>query len=552
MTTVALPLSDQVLLDGSPADLAAIHATVEDLPQVAQVRSDPIVTALGSTPDDPGWFRQSSMADAGFEAAWQSGTGTSDTVIAVIDTGVDPSPDLEGRLLPGLNLVPRGNPAPAGDTTDTSDDNGHGSAVALVAAAAGDDGWGIAGGCWQCSVLPVRVLDADGNGSLATVAEGIRWAVEHGADVVNLSLGGPVGGPDLDAALAEAAAADVVVVGAAGNDGSTSPHYPAAVSSVIAVAGTSTYSPPTVHASSTRGDSWVDVAAPFCNRFDDSTAVFCGTSSATPMVAGMAALVRSSHPELSATAVRGILESTAVPVVPAGSVGAGALRVDLALGEANADAPTTTTTTTTAPPLPAPPEPPRAASDARAPSIIVASPWTWTAGEVTTAVLAGDESGIASVHLDVDGREVTSVSHGGLVGLAWDTLAVTDGWHLVRARAVDAHGNVGAAEVWWPVNNLAPVVRIGSPPAPVVDRTFTVSYDVADSLGIKATLVASGGRWIAVSSGTGRFEATVPVTGPGEVWVVAITVDNGGKASFSNIVSVRSTAKAHRRGRRRR
>lgn len=268
----------------------------------------------------------------------------------------------------------------------------------------------------------------------------------------------------------------------------------------------------------------------------------------------MAALVRSSHPELDASGVRALLESAAVPVAPAGSVSAGALRVDVALGAARgqSEPSTTTTTTTTTSPPPQPAAMPAPLSDTRAPSVVVGSPGRWTDGAVTTVVLAGDESGIASVHLDVDGREVTSVPRGGLVGLAWDTRTVPDGWHLIRARAVDAHGNVGAAEVWWPVNNSAPIVRIGSPPTPVVDRTFTVTYDAADSLGIKATLVASGGRWIAVSSGSGRFEATVPVTGPGEVWVVAITVDNAGKASFSNIVTVRSTAKAHRSARRRR
>lgn len=545
LTVVPLPLSGQVAIEGSAADVAAIRPGADDLVEVVGSRGDPGVSALGTTPTDPGWYRQTSMGDVGFEDAWEAGTGSASTVLAVIDTGVDPSPDLAGRLLPGINLVPRANPAPVGDDTDTSDDNGHGSAVAAVAAARGNDDGGIAGACWQCLVLPVRVLDEDGEGSLSTVAEGIRWAVDHGADVINLSLGGPSGGPDLDAALAYAAAGDVVVVAAAGNDGSTTPHYPAAVGSVLAVAGTSTYDPPTVHGSSTRGSGWVDVAAPFCNRVEDSSRNFCGTSSAAPLVAGLAALVRSDVPTMGATEVRGVLESTATPVLPSGSVASGAVRageaVQAALVSRTADP-----SSEPAPPvvLPAP--------DVTSPVVGLAAPWTWTSGAVTTSVRAEDPAGVASVHLDVDGTEVASAVGGGTVGLTWDSTVLADGWHLVRARAVDPSGNVGAAEVWWPVDNRAPSLRISQPRAKVVNRGFTVGYDVADQSGIKATLVASGGRWIAVSSGTGHFEAAVPVSGPGEVWVVAITVDHAGRASFSNVVRVWSTAKARRSTRRRR
>ena len=547
VSTIPLPLSGQVALVGDAGDLAAIGPATDALGEVVGTRIDPPVAALGVVPDDPGWFRQSSLRDAAFDEAWQTGTGSPQTVIAVLDTGVNPSPDLADRLLPGINLMPRGTPAPAGDGTDTTDDNGHGSAVAAVAAAAGDDGWGIAGACWQCLVLPVRVLDASGQGSLSTVAEGIRWAVEHGADVINLSLGGTSGGPDLAAALAEAASAGVVVVAAAGNDGSTVPHYPAAVDSVIAVAGTSGYDPATLHGNSTRGASWVDVAAPFCNRFDDSDTIFCGTSSATPVVAGLAGLLVSDVPALGPTGVREALGSTATPVAPEGSVASGAVRADAAVEAALA--------MQVAPPVASTPHPasmPSTPSDRTAPVVTLAAPWAWTSGPVTTTVRADDPGGVVSVHLDVDGREITSSPGGGLVGLRWDSTGVGDGWHLVRARAVDSEGNVGAAEVWWPVDNHTPVLRITPPAWPVVNRSFTVGYDVGDASGIKATLVASGGRWIAVSSGSGHFEAAVPVSGPGEVWVVAITVDNAGRASFSNIVTVRSTAKAHRAGRRRR
>src|SRR5690606_11143218 len=103
--------------------------------------------------------------------------------IAVIDSGVDAGhPDLSGKVLPGYNAI-RGN-------GDPSDDNGHGTAVAGLIAANTDNGAGIAGICWGCRILPVKVLNANGSGSDAWVAQGIRWAADNGANVINLSLGG--------------------------------------------------------------------------------------------------------------------------------------------------------------------------------------------------------------------------------------------------------------------------------------------------------------------------------------------------------------------------
>lgn len=257
-------------------------------------------------PNDPLWQYQWGATRIDAPPAWDVTTGSHSVVIAVIDTGVDASrDDLAGKVLPGWDFV-------NGDA-DASDDNGHGTSAAIVAAAGGNEAVGVAGLCWSCAVLPVKVLDAGGAGGTSNVARGITWAADNGATVLNLSFGGPTQSSAVDSAVAYARSKGAVVVGAAGNEGVSTPSWPAASAGVIGVAG------------STESDgryswsnygSWVDVAAPGCNpayiaklgRYD----WFCGTSSATPVVAGVAALGLSLG--ASAVAVESALSATAVPV----------------------------------------------------------------------------------------------------------------------------------------------------------------------------------------------------------------------------------------------
>src|SRR5262249_35982897 len=148
-----------------------------------------------------------------------------------LDTGVDANhPDLRGAVLQGFDVV--------GNTTSTADVEGHGTSVAGIIAARSDNAAGVAGICWTCTILPVKVLGADGTGDMATLASGIIGAADAGARVINMSLGGPVGGPTLDQAIAYAVAKNVVLVAAAGNDGTSTPFFPAANPNVIGVAAT--------------------------------------------------------------------------------------------------------------------------------------------------------------------------------------------------------------------------------------------------------------------------------------------------------------------------
>jgi len=251
--------------------------------------------------------------------AWELETGSPAVVIAVMDSGIDPAhPDLAGALLPGHNFVD--------ESFDTSDPFGHGTAVAGILAARANNGLGGAGVCWNCSLLPLRVLHPEGYALKATMARAVDYAVDRGAAVINISLYGETRNGFLHDAIRRAREAGVLVVGAAGNEGWRIEEYPAAFPDVISVGATDESGALAEY--SNRGD-WVKVAAPACAPTTELGGGFgtaCGTSGSTPVVAGIVALLRAHAPLASATQLEQALERTATPV---GSVRFG--RVD-ALG----------------------------------------------------------------------------------------------------------------------------------------------------------------------------------------------------------------------------
>ena len=272
-------------------------------PRVVSIEPD-ATAAVTAEPRDPQWSRQSGLRSVRAPAAWELTTGSPDTVIAIVDTGVDADhPDLRGRVLRGHDFH--------NNDSNASDDNGHGTAVAGVAAAAGNNGVGIAGMCWKCRILPVKVLNRNGSGSHSNIAAGIVWAANHGADVINLSLASTGRTNMLSDAVAYARRRGAVVVAAAGNAGSRRKFYPAALPGVISVA--ASRGTGRLYAWSNDG-SWIKLAAPGCaftTRRGGSWSRWCGTSFATPAVAGTIALVRSRRPGMSRYGLESSVLSTA-------------------------------------------------------------------------------------------------------------------------------------------------------------------------------------------------------------------------------------------------
>ncbi|MGY9074474.1 MAG: S8 family peptidase [Acidimicrobiales bacterium] len=244
-----------------------------------------------------------------FESTWQTASGTG-IVVAVLDTGVlGTHEDLVGRLLPGADFV-------SGGGDGTLADHPHGSHVSGIIGATADNIVGVAGGSPNVRILPVRVLNSNGSGSVSGVWNGIIWAIDNGADIINLSLGTATDSSTLRTAVAYAESHGVLVIAAAGNDGlgSNSATYPAAIDEVVAVSATTAGD---TRASYSNHGTWIDIAAPgsgiwsLANSSDNAYASMSGTSMASPYVAATAALVLSAAPTLTPAQVRAALYSSA-------------------------------------------------------------------------------------------------------------------------------------------------------------------------------------------------------------------------------------------------
>ncbi|QYR20121.1 S8 family peptidase [Paenibacillus sp. sptzw28] len=246
------------------------------------------------------------------EKGWNLTKGSDKVLIAVLDTGVQADhPDLKGKLEKGTNIMTEG------DAPD--DDVGHGTHVAGIIAASVNNGEGVAGLSWYNKILPVKVLDSSGAGSTYSVAQGIIWATDHGAKVINMSLGNYAQAEFLHDAIRYAYDRGVVLVAASGNDNTDRPGYPAAYPEVFAVA--STDADGSRSSFSNYGD-YIDVAAPgasIASTYPGSQyAALSGTSMASPHVAALAGLIRSINPDLTNVEVMDIMRKSARDLGAAG------------------------------------------------------------------------------------------------------------------------------------------------------------------------------------------------------------------------------------------
>ncbi|SCL17659.1 Repeat domain-containing protein [Micromonospora rhizosphaerae] len=290
-----------------------------------RLRNDPAVAEVSldyqrrtaALPNDPYFAGSQSYLDTvRLQQAWDLSKGSTSQIIAVVDTGVDGlHADLQGVTVDGYNAI-TGAAVAAGTN---SDDNGHGSMVAGIAAANTGNGIGIAGAAWTARVMPVKVLGVSGSGYDSDIAAGITWAADHGATIVNLSLGGPADSPLLHDAVTYATGKGALVVVAAGNYGSGLPLYPAAYPEVLAVGATDKAG------NLTDFSSWgdhIDVAAPgfdiVSTGRDQTYVVGDGTSFAAPIASGVAALVRTANPSWTPQQVIDRLRATARDAGPRG------------------------------------------------------------------------------------------------------------------------------------------------------------------------------------------------------------------------------------------
>jgi subtilisin family serine protease len=276
--------SGVLILKVEMGTVSQVIAALQDEPGVVYAEPNYYVYALNTYPNDPGWINQYGPTAIRAPQGWDMATGSSAVTIAILDSGVDPNhPDLAGKLVAGYNFV-SGN-------TDTHDDYGHGTHVAGVAAALSNNGVGIAGISWGAQIMPVKVLNSFGSGTYANVAAGIHWAVENGARVLNLSLGGSTSSQTLKDAVDQAVADGAVLVAAAGNNGSFV-LYPAAYPDVVAVGATDQTN---TRVSNSSIGAQLDLMAPGLNiyttQIGGGLTYDSGTSLAAPFVSGVAAIL---------------------------------------------------------------------------------------------------------------------------------------------------------------------------------------------------------------------------------------------------------------------
>jgi thermitase len=282
---------------------------------VAFAEPNYIATAQLAAPNDTSYGSQWGLAKIKAADAWSiypgSYVASGGSTVAVVDTGVDLGhADLAAHLLPGsaANCLT----GTCSGAVSAADDNGHGTHVAGIAAAVTNNGTGVAGVSINSSIMAVKALNSSGSGSYAAISSGIKWAVDHGADVINLSLGGYSYSSTLCGAVSYAVSNGVVLVAAAGNDGSSQPLYPASCPGAIGVAATN--SSDGTASWSNYGSPNVFVSAPgvsiYSTYLGGGYATMSGTSMATPFVAGLAGLLVAQVPSRTATDVRVILAST--------------------------------------------------------------------------------------------------------------------------------------------------------------------------------------------------------------------------------------------------
>lgn len=315
-------------------------------------------------PNDPYFPNQWGMTKVQAPEAWDLAHGSSSVRIAILDTGIDNDhEDLAAKVVTRVNF-----------TTDPSDDDlfGHGTHVAGIASAITNNATGVTGLGYDTSLMSAKVLNDSGWGYYSWIANGINWAADNGAQVINLSLGGSSSSTTLKNAVDYAWSKGVVLACAAGNSGNTSPTYPGYYTNCIATAATD--SNDQKPSWSSYGSSWVDVAAPGADIYstvpNQPSALWgtiinygygSGTSMATPHVAGLAGLLFGYNASLTASQVRSAIETYADDISGTGTYWSqgriNAYRALLSLLPAPTATPTPTLTPTPTPTLEPTPTP---------------------------------------------------------------------------------------------------------------------------------------------------------------------------------------------------
>lgn len=397
-----------------------------------------------SVPNDPYFASIWHLAKIGTTTAWDVTSG-SGVKIAVLDSGVDGThPDLAAQMVAGWNFVD--------NNSNTADVNGHGTAVAGAAAAATNNGAGVAGVAGGAKIMPVRIADANAYAYWSTVAQGLTWAADNGARVANISYVGVTGSSTVQSAAQYLKNKGGLVVVCAGNAGA----FDATAQTAAMITVSATDQNDALTKFSSYGNH-VDVSAPGIDIWSTNNAggygQWWGTSFASPIVAGTVALMMAAKPSLQASDYEQTLIKTVSDLgTPGYDINFGYGRVDAAAAVKAIQA--------------------VAVTDTMPPTATIASPTggSTVRGLVAVDVNTADNVGVARVDLFVNGTLLGSDSSAPF-GFSWDTAQVRDGAATLTAVAYDAAGNASTkANTSVSVSNV-PISTVGDTTAPSVAIT---------------------------------------------------------------------------------
>jgi len=312
----------------SQKEMEAMLNGLKNDPSVQYAEPNGIYSIL-QIPNDPFHGQDWGLNYTNVETAWDITTGSSEIIVAVIDTGVDLDHfDLVSNLIPGRNFLE--------PSLTPQDDHGHGTLVSGIIAAQGNNSYGKAGVVWNTKIMPLKVLDSQGDGTIEHIAEAIIYAADNGAKVINLSLGGDTSYNVIRDAIMYAYEKGVLVIGATGNDNSQVV-YPAAYREVMAVGAIDNHGN---KAGFSNFGEEVSLVAPGVSvlgtKLNGDVENGSGTSFSTAYVSGAAALLLAIDPNLTNDQIQWLLESSATDLGTLGwdqESGYGSLNIIKAVSE---------------------------------------------------------------------------------------------------------------------------------------------------------------------------------------------------------------------------
>lgn len=488
-------------------------------PTVEYAEVDRVVQPEAINPNDIYYAYAWHLSKIGTPEAWNAANGSGVTV-AILDSGVDPAhPDLIGNLVPGWNLVD--------NNSNTSDVYGHGTMVAGVVGALSNNGIGVTSIAPNTSLMPVRVAMTSGSAYISTIANGIIYAADHGAQIANASFATLTGSPTIQNAANYMRSKGGLVVVAAGNYGvlDSTPNN----SSVISVSATNNNDSLTSWSSY---GPYVDVSAPgegiWTTTNGGGYSAVSGTSFSSPATCAVLALMKSANNSLSIAQLESILKSTAVDLGTPGYdqyFGYGRINAEAAVAAAVAAGGTSTII------------------DSQAPAVSITTPTSGTvSATVTVSVAASDNVGVTRVDLYAGSTLIGSASTAPYT-FSWNTKTTANASINLAAYAYDKAGNKGtSSSVAVTANNVvadttAPSVTILNPVAnSKVTGTVAVKLSASDNVGIASlTLYIDGVLRSKTNTGSLSFSWNTNTVSRGTHIIRAVAKDAAGNTTAKHI-----------------